>query len=434
MSSNILGKKDMMKLKSLLNEVHRMQNKEVSKIKKYAVINETAINGILNSGFLSINESNALKLYFKSKNIKRINESVIRRVDSDIKFLSEGLVDFFKKAGDNAKNAFVKGWTAVKGIWRNFSDVVKEFIDKMKLMFGKVKEWVMSKVKSLAAKLQGVVTDNFIAKFNDEHPHDHSDLKKEFGQAKETADHLTTYFTKNLQGANLFQAKIMNGMVDPKEEMDGIPEKDAMQGELELKKEAYERYNSIFTQKENLQELMQLTETGHLTDKIKNPVVKQIAEYCVFMLKAILSPLSTIVATVIKEITKNFMITVSKFSKALQGPGIYEFAIMSLLCAEIFEVVEDLLAGVFHFKGLLSVITPFLGPLGFLAEGLHLPLHIGHIAVGSYALLTVIHNMQVLFDKQAGGGEEGGSEEPEVQTAGYNPGGSLKLKELLFVK
>ena len=127
------------------------------------------------------------------------------------------------------------------------------------------------------------------------------------------------------------------------------------------------------------------------------------------------------------------METASKFSKALNGPGIFKFAIMSLLVAEIFEAVEDLFATVFQFQGLLSVITPFLGPLGFLAEGLHLPLHIGHIAVGSYALLTVIYNMKPLFDKAAG--EEGDGGEPEVQTAGYKPQGQFKLKEgkLIFI-
>lgn len=423
------------KLRSILNEVHKTQIAHVKRMRKYSHINETALNNILSSGVLSLQETKVLSLYFNRHKIRSINERVINRVDSDIKFLSEGLVDFFKKAGDKAKEAFVSGWTAVKGIWKNFSDVVKEFIEKMKDMFVKVKDWVMTKVKALASKVSGIVNEQFISKFKSNHPHEHMDLKTEFGQAKQTADHLTTYFVKNLQNGTLYQDKITNGTVEPKGEVDGIPEPDAAKGETELKQEAFNIYNSIFSNKQNLRELMRLplTETGHLTDNIKNPIVKQIAEYCVFILKAILSPLSTIVAAALKTITKNFMETASKFSKALNGPGIFKFAIMSLLVAEIFEAVEDLFATVFQFQGLLSVITPFLGPLGFLAEGLHLPLHIGHIAVGSYALLTVIYNMKPLFDKAAG--EEGDGGEPEVQTAGYKPQGQFKLKEgkLIFI-
>lgn len=431
--SSGIDKREHTKLISILNEIQSLQNKQINKIKKYSVINETALQNILSSGVLTISESKALSMYFGKNKINRINDSVIRRVDNDIQFLSEGLVDFFKKAGDKAKDAFVSGWTAVKGIWKNFSDVVKEFIEKMKAVFVKVKDWVMGKVKSLASKVAGIVNDEFISKFKSEHPHDHADLKTEFGQAKQTADHLTTYFTKNLQNAALFQDKITNGTVEPKGKVDGIPEPEAAKGETELKQEAYNIYHSIFSNKKNLSELMTLplTETGHLTDNIKNPIVKQIAEYCVFILKAILSPLSTIIATALKTITKKFMETASQISKSLNGPGIFKFAIMSLLVAEIFETVEDLFASVFHFKGLLSVITPFLGPLGFLADGLHLPLHIGHIAVGSYALLTVIYNMKPLFDKAAG--EEGGEE--EVQTAGYKPSGQFKIQEgnLVFI-
>ena len=264
----------------------------------------------------------------------------------------------------------------------------------------------------------------------------HCDLKKEFQQLKQTSDHLTQYFVKNLEGGGVFEKELINGEVEPKGETDGIPEVEAEKGAEELKKESYEIYRSIFTSKQNLSELMnlQITESGHLTDKIKNPIVKQIVEFCVFMLKAILSPFSTIVSLAMKQILKNTMQTISKVAKALQGPGVFEFAIISLIVAELFEVVEDLLSNIFGFKNLLTTIMQFLGPIGLApyAEGLHIAFHLGHIAVGSYALATVIYNLQKLFDKADTGG--GGSEEPEVQTAGYNPEGSIKLKEILFAK
>ena len=425
-----------LKLKKLLNEIHGMQIKEVNKIKKYSAIDRMALEGILNSGVIPTNQSKVLREFFSSRKITRINESVIKKVDQDMKYLSEGLIDWFKKKGEEAKAAFEKGWSSVKLIWKNFSDVVKEFIEKMKESFKKIKDWVMDKVKAFASKVAGIANEQFVSKFKEKHPHEHTDLKKEFQQLKQTSDHLTQYFVKNLEGGGVFEKELINGEVEPKGETDGIPEVEAEKGAEELKKESYEIYRSIFTSKQNLSELMnlQITESGHLTDKIKNPIVKQIVEFCVFMLKAILSPFSTIVSLAMKQILKNTMQTISKVAKALQGPGVFEFAIISLIVAELFEVVEDLLSNIFGFKNLLTTIMQFLGPIGLApyAEGLHIAFHLGHIAVGSYALATVIYNLQKLFDKADTGG--GGGEEPEVQTAGYNPEGSIKLKEILFTK
>jgi hypothetical protein len=70
-------------------------------------------------------------------------------------------------------------------------------------------------------------------------------------------------------------------------------------------------------------------------------------------------------------------------------------------------------------------------------------LHVCHIIIVAWAIATVINNLLPLFQKahkekgkeMEAGGEEGGGE-PEVQTAGYKPRGSFKLKEgkLIFVQ
>ena len=430
--------KNDMNLKHLLNEINKNQMRGVKKLRKYAVIDEIALTGILNSGVLPSKQSSILKEYFNSKKINRINESVIKRVDQDMKYLSEGLIDWFKKKGEQAKAAFEKGWSAVKGIWKNFSDVVKEFVIKLKEIFKKISDWALEKVKALASKLGSIVNEKFIKKFKEDHPHEHSDLKTEFGQVKETASHLKGYFTNNLENGGAFEDKIINGSVDPKEEPDDISPAEADKAAKELAQEAYGIYKEIFSKKENLKEIMnlQITESGHLTDNIKNPIVRNIIEFCVFMLKVILSPFSTVVGVVIKTIMKETMTATSKFCNALGGPGVFKFAIISLLAAEIFEVVEDLLANIFNFKNLLSVVSTAFPLLAPFIEGAHIAFHIGHLAVGTYALFTVIHNLKPLFDKAAGeeGGEEGG--EPEVQTAGYKPKGSFKLKEgkLVFIQ
>lgn len=431
--TNSLNSGDTIKLKSIINEVNRMQNREVSKLKKYAVINERALNGILKSGVLTLEESKSVRLYFAHKKITKINESVVRRVDSDLKIISEGFFDFFKKLGDKAKTAFETGWSAVKAIWKNFSDLVKEFIEKMKEVFKKIKDWVTQQVKSLATKITSIVNEKFIKKFMEEHPHEPSDLKKEIQQTKQTADHLTKYFTGNLENGEMYSQKLLDGSVDPKEDTGGVPESEVDKAAEELKKESYQIYNSIFSNKQSLKELMtiHLTEGGHLTDKIKNPIVQKIVTFLVNMVKVIFSPFSTIIGKLSELMVKKFMAGASNLCKKLDGPGIFEFVIMSVLVAETFEAVEDLLLPLFGFKNLLAVVNPFLGPLAGIMEGVHVAYHLGHLAVGAYALLTVVYNVSTLFSKS----EEQSGGEPEVQTAGYKPKGQFKMKEgkLVFI-
>lgn len=429
---NSWKKQDTIKLKSIVNEVTKMQNRQVNKIKRFAVLNETALNYILNSGILNLEEQNSLRAYFANKNIKTINESVVNRIDTDIRIISEGFFDFFKKLGDKAKEAFETGWSSVKTIWKNFSDMIMEFIEKVKAAFKKIKEWVTQQVKSLATKVSSVVNEKFIKKFMEEHPHEPADLKTEIQQTKQTAGHLTTYFATKLEGGDEFSKKLLDGSVEPKGETDGVPEAEAEKAAAELQKEAISMYESIFSSKENLQELMKihLTEAGHLTDKIKNPLVQKLVSFLVNMLKVIFSPFSAIVGKLTELLVKNFMSGASQLCKKLDGPGVFEFAIMGVLVGETFEVVEDLLANIFNFKTLLAVVTPMLGPLAPFMEGVHVAFHLGHLVVGTYALITVVYNISKLFSKE----EEQGAE-PEVQTAGYKPKGQFKMKEgkLIFV-
>lgn len=430
---------DEMKLKSILKEVHKTQYSQINKIKKYAVIDEVALNGILSSGVLPKSQSKILREYFESKKITRITESVVRRVEMDTKYLTEGIKDWFKKKGEQAMAAFEKGWGAVKGIWKNFTDVVKEFVEKMKQMFKKIKDWVMGKISALASKIAGIVDDKFISKFKEDHPHDHNDLKTEFEQVGKTATHATQFFADKLEKGAAFAKEVLDGSAEPKG-VDPLKPEEAEDGAEELQQEARNMYIEIFSNKKNLQELMRLpiTESGHLTDKIKNPVIRKVVEYAVFIVKAVLSPASTIVALFIKSYAKNLMQTVSTFvNKALDGPGVFEFAILSLMAAEVFEVIQDLLGAIFHFDLVIDAMKVGFPAIAPFLDGLHLPIHLGHIAVGSYALFTVIYNLSSLFDKheEEHGGDKGGKE-PEVQTAGYKPKGQFKLQEgkLVFVK
>lgn len=445
MKSDIWSEKEDIKLKSIMKEISSFQNKQINKIKKYASINERALNGILNSGVLTIQESAILRHYFKTRNIRRINENTVRKINEDSKLISEGFFDFFKKFGDKAKEAFKTGWTAVKAIWKNFSDVVKEFIEEIKKGFVKISDWALGKIKEMASKLSSLVNEKFIKKFKEDHPHDHTDLKTELQQTKQTADHLTKWVKTNILDGGMYEQKLIDGSVDPKEETEGLPAAEVEKGAEELKKEAYELYDSIFSNKQNLRELMNLSE-GHLTDKIKNPIVRNVVKFLIYMFKAVFSPLSTVIAEVGRLIIKNFMKMFSKLSKALQGPGVFEFAIMSLLCAELFEVVEDLLANLFNFQNVLGLVTTLLPWLAPWLEFIHVPMHLAHLAIGSYALATVVYNVGTVFGKFSGEGggeghgeEHGGEEhggEAGAENAGYTPKGQFRLSEgkLIFVR
>jgi len=485
--SHSLDRKSDIRLKSILKEVQSSQiSKVTNSFRKNAVIDESALKGILSSGFLPENQVKALYLYFNVNGITSINESTVRRIDRDLSQLNEGPFDFVKKLVDKGKevggkfvgaitdmgkdfiDSFKQGWAGVKKVWSNFKDLLKEFVEMIKKALKKVYEFIMKKVSAVAAKISGTVNEEYIENFlnnagdvKEASGEVHTDVIKEFEQLKKTVDHLTKD-TKNLMEGEGFADEIISGDADPKGTPPALEPEEIEQGVkqlaaesvnpefaeyLELKEEIKQRYISIFSKKESLVELykLQINEGGHLYDGIKSPLVKNIIHWGLLVLKAIFSPFATLVAEVGKLIVgKGLLKGISYFCHNFKGgPGVFKFAILTTLVGELLELIEDGLNAVFHFGPIMEVAKVVFAPIAVLAQPLvdatTTVIHIAHYSVAGMALATIIYNLIPVFKaviaKIKGSSEEEAGE-PEVQTAGYKPKGSFKLKEgkLIFVQ
>jgi phage-related protein len=483
------NKKDSLRLKEILKEVRSSQiNKVTKSLRKNAVIDENALNGILSSGFLPENQVKALSLYFNVNGITSINESTVRRIDRDLSQLNEGPFDFVKKLVDKGKevggkvvgtitdmgktfiDSFKQGWAGVKKVWSNFKDLLKEFVEMIKKALKKVYEFIMNKVKAVATKISGTVDQDYIENFlntaggvKEASEEVHTDVITEFEQLKKTVDHLTMSTDKLMEGEG-FADQIISGDADPKGAPPALEPEEIEQGVkqlaaesvnpefaayLELKEEIKQRYISIFSKKESLMELykLQINEGGHLYDGIKSPLIKNIIHWGLLVLKAIFSPFATIVAEVGKLIVgKGLLKGISYFcNKVRNGPGIYKFAILTTLVGELLELIEDGINAIWHYGPIMEVAKVVFAPIAVLAQPLvdctTTVIHIVHYSVAGMALATIIYNLIPVFKaviaKLKGSDEkEGGGEEPEVQTAGYKPRGTFKLKEgkLVFIQ
>jgi hypothetical protein len=461
------SKKDELRLKSILKEVKTSHINRLNKMyRQNAVITETALQSMLSSGFLPENQVKALTLYFNANGIKSINESTVRRIDRDLIRLNEGPFDWAKKmydkgkdaiigAGEKVVDAFQKGWSAVKSVWSNFKDLISELVEKIKGMLKKVYDLVYAKVKALATKISGKVNDeyiqNFLNKAGDVKEADgevHANVIKEFGQLKQTVDHLKGT-TDDLLTGEAFEKQMIDGSVQPDGTVPPLEPEDAKQGLETLATEAKQMYLAIFSNKQHLSELqkLKLNEGGHIEDNIKNPTLRFIVHWGLKILKAIFSPFSTLVAELAKLIVgKGLLKGTSYFcTKYKGGPGVFKFAILTTLIGELLEFIEDGLNSVFHFAPIMQMAKALAVPLGPLAAPLidcsTTVLHIAHYSIAGMALATIIYNLMPVFKaviqklKGSQGGEETGGE-PEVQTAGYKPKGSFKLKEgkLVFIQ
>lgn len=448
---NSINRGSDMRLKSILKEVKNKTNKFgnlFESVKYKAVLNETAINGILNSGVLSIAETQALSHYFKTKNIREINESTSRRIDEDMNLLREGwfddTVDWLKTKKDSVVDALKSGWGAVKKIWGKFKDLLVEFAKKLKDAFMSLMKSVTSKIQSAYNKLKETFTQAWYEGFQKEHPHEHSDLVDELKDLLECSKHIAGWIADKVVSGGEWATAMINGTVDPKVSIK-VDEK-GLENSIEkvteegLKYETAKMYETIFSSKDILSEL--LVFEGHLEDALKGPEGKKGPAYYILkwgmnIVKFIISPATLLITKGIELIAPKIFVFISSVSKALKGPGIYEFALLTLMGVEVYEIVHN---GPFAMDGgsvesygkealkfLLSLI-PGIDVLIPIIEGCA-------YAIMAYSLGTIIYNIMSAIKnvKKKKAGET--DEEPEVQTAGYKPKGQFKMKEgkLIFV-
>ena len=421
-------------LTKLLNEIKTDQNRQINKLKGYSFLNEFAIDKILKSGVLDQFQSFVVGSYLKYNRISVINENTIKSVNRQQKLISEGMIDegftdFIKKSWDAAsdkvtdigasvKDAFVKGWDGVKKIWSNFSDMISEIVNKLKAGFAKVMNSIKAKISEIGDKLIKTMDATWIKAFKEKHPHKHEDAKKDFNDAKSVYDHITMFFNQKLIGGAFFEKKIMSGEFTPSDTK-GITG-DEVEKSME---DIAEAYNSIFSNRQYINELLTLNEADITSVLIKNPMGRKVADYIILGIKAIFHPLTTLVEVASEQAAEKLLPMASKVSAKLGGPGPYDFPILSYIILESYQIWAYGIKGSFSFQTITDLISPFLVPFG---DTLSVIVQIAHSVVLAWAIIAVIQHIRSFFDETFG----------KESNESYNPRGEFRIRDgnLLYVK
>jgi hypothetical protein len=469
-------------LKYLLNEVtnsKKMQQKQFAKVMKGISLNENDISGMLQSGFFTQNEVTALSVLFKSTKTTYINENSIKRLDRSVKIikeakpgskvLSEGFFgdiwDGLKGLGNKAKDAIEGGWSKMKAVWGEFKELTQEVVNEMSGMFVEAFEWGKGLATQEYNKVKQKALDTWnasMAKLDDVNKK--KQLGTDIANVYETGQWT---FNKFKSLATSVNAKWFKDTVEGKGNIDdkGLemnPEK--LEAGLEdLKNEAVLRRentkimnekNELFRDSNTLQSLYEFYQkrlnegggTAHLEDAIENPLLKKVITVGVRLLQKALIPVAAYVAKLVEKKANEFLTNMSGVVNFFGGPGAFAFPVFSLIFAEIVEILIKNMTGALNPAKLvgkaLSWLIPGLGPL---VKGLEYLWTALKVMLLVYTIGNILFNLvlavrkgyQDITAKKSGekGGEEGGGE-PEVQTAGYKPKGSFKLKEgkLVFIQ
>ena len=463
-------------LKYLLNEVTNSKKFEARakrELVKYSMVDSLFLESMLGSGFFTKNESAAVKILFRSSKSPFINESTIRSLDSMVgdiveaidqnRVLSEGILgdiwDNLKKLGNKTKEAITGGWAKIKTIWGEFKELIDAFIENivagLKFLLQKGKQFAIKTFNSFQKKISDkfvsvLVGINNIAQKNE--------FANEMTNANKTALFVTTKFYTEIASPNADWAKsVAAGNGNPKE--DGKLSPDAADAALEdLKqeegvrsvKQLIEDRNKLFSNKHFLMELFQfskrrITESGpgamHLEDAIKNEWLKKIVKILVELLQFALIPIAKGAQLAGKLLGPTALNTFSSLVSmpGIGGPGAYKFPVLGVIAAEVIEIIvkmvtpsgpelaQEYLEG--FATGLLDFLTEYAGWI----KAIKIVLMVWTIGTILMNIIGLLQQKYKEMEKNKSGEET--PTEPEVQTAGYKPKGSFKMKEgkLVFV-
>jgi hypothetical protein len=463
-------------LKYLLNEVmsEKKINGRVSRqLSRQSNINEITLNAMLKSGFFTVNESTALNVLFSASNTKSLNESTIHRIDGIVntvvesidsnKVLTEGFLgdiwDGLKKLGNKAKDALSGGWNKVKAIWGEFKELAEAFVEVMKDGFRKgldtAKKFAMEQVNSVKDEIM-VYLEPVLEKLDS--VAEEKQFANEVVNAYETGQWVVTQMKGNVVEKGKWADDVVKGngqpeeppAIDPKAMESGFEDLKQEEG-IQTSKKLTESRTRLFSNPNFLRELYvssqkRLNEGGagavHLEDAIKNQWLKKAVHWCVSVFQWALIPLAKAAQEYAQKKGPELLETASKTVDFLGGPGIYKFPMIGLIVAEILEIVIKTFAPGTKdaAKWIAGIFYPPLVPILATADT---AISIIKTVLLVYTVGTILFNLIVSIRKaytdwkieKAGQGGEGGGE-PEVQTAGYKPKGSFKLKEgkLIFVQ
>lgn len=429
-------------LKYLMNEVvseKRLVQRINTNSIKFTTLDESAINSLLESNLFTKNESTAMRILFSKTKTKSLTESVVGKLDKSVKtiveskegdsVLSEGFFgdiwDGLKSLGDKAKEALSGGWGKVKAIWGEFKELVTEVASACKDGFQKVFGSFAQKAKAEAAKIGDAAKEN-INKITDKVA-----FAKEVKQLLESVTYITTTFFDKWISKPSWEAEVIAGSVSPAEEVkvdpaqaeDGLEDLKTMESFNRLKLNLIKERNNILSNVDVINELLKssnsrafLMEGGgfaHLEGAIKNPFLKGVVEWSVKILQAAFIPIAKVAQVVAGIVGKELMKKFSEGVKLLGGPGVFAFAIISGLLAEVLELAVKKLTP--SGPDILGLMFPPLLPILKTAEGLIATVK-GALTIYTYAtiFINIIPVLQLL--------EKG-------KTESYNPRGEFKIQD-----
>ena len=307
------------KLTHILNEIKSQQRKAIIATRR-RTLSILTLEAIIESGALPINQTTALKEFFNYYNrhaLPLLNENTIRRIDSQM--ISEGFLDWIKDKGAAVANALKAGWDSVKKIWGNFKDFITSLIKKIKETFKAAVDLIKTKIESAInwiADLGKAVATLIKTQVNDTEKQ--KNLAAEIKDLTACISHIATWKNEKIIDGGDWSQKLLDGSaISAAGDVDDIKTE-----------------NSIFKDKA-LITLFKEGDEAKPEDMLKKfPTLYKIVEYLIEGLKWFFDPVGTALKTVIKLGVKSVFKATSLVSKALKGPGIYEFAVLTYLITE----------------------------------------------------------------------------------------------------
>jgi hypothetical protein len=438
-------------LKYLMNEViseKRMSQRFNANTIKFTTLDESAINSLLESDIFTVNEAIAVRILFGKTKTKSLTESIIKKLDKSVKtivesvegdvILSEGFFgdiwDGLKGLGDKAKEALSGGWSKVKSIWGEFTELVTEVASACKDGLTKAFGSFADKAKGASAKVADAAKDlgNKIT--------DKNAFAKEVKELNDSVTYITKTFFDKWIAKPTWEKDMIAGSVAPSEDVkvdpakaeDGLEDLKTMESVNKVKLNLIKERNKLFSNSNVIKELLRssdarafLMEGGgfaHLEGSIKNPFLKGVVEWSIKILQAIFIPLAKVAQIVAAFVGKELLKKFSEAVKLMGGPGIFAFVVIGGLLSEVIEIAVK--SATPSGPAIAAMFIPGLAPLIASAKTL---ITVVKAILTVYTVATIFINVVPVLQKSGGAAPA---------TESYNSRGEFKIKDgnLLYIK
>lgn len=446
------SRKQKQTLKYLMNEVvseKRLAQRINANTIKFTTLDESAINALLDSDIFTVNEAVAVRILFGKTKTKSLTESTMKKLDKSVKtivesvegdaILSEGFFsdiwDGLKGLGDKAKEALSGGWSKVKAIWGEFTELVTEVASACKDGLTKAFNSFADKAKGASAKVTDAAKD-LGSKITDKNA-----FVKEVKELNDSVTYVTKTFFDKWVAKPTWEKDMIAGSVAPSEDVkvdpakaeDGLEDLKTMESVNKVKLNLIKERNKLFSNSNVIKELFRssdarafLMEGGgfaHLEGAIKNPFLKGVVEWGIKILQAVFIPLAKVAQIVAALVGKELLKKFSEAVKLMGGPGIFAFVVIGGLLSEVIEIAVKSVTP--NGPAIAAMFIPGLAPLVLAAQGLITTVK---AVLTIYTVATIFINVVPVLQK-AGSGSAPAAES-------YNPRGEFKIQDgnLLYVK